>query len=601
MNIFKNKNYDDGDVMILDNDDIEIKFHKIINEIDRSLIQIENFHYSKSKTYQKYSAQITFIKTRLLNLKTRANGYDIDKNLLNEAKQLRDNARLILNTFYVAKESFDDILYDNSILIEEDVMILDNEFFKINTMFETVNKMYDIKMRELEYNYVYTESINEEYVDLYTEAEAAKSEKQQGLLGRLFTAILNFIRSIRAKILRLFGNDKKAAELEAKIKGNPKLANQTVEITNTTDAEKAIEEGTGFFAGLIDKIAGGTATEADADAAEEKGKSLLARIGIFGAEAGVGYAAGKVVGKKLKEHGVTKQVIKETVSNLFKREEDTKKKSNEVTQTNEQNVQKARQALNNNSQSGNEENTKAGKRIINSLKEFISGAGKFFTGKASELKSKITGVFSNNNDDNKGDNEQQTSVVQKKTEERIDDNANLSTLENRILSKFQQDDIPSKYVDKANSIKSINSEPDKANAIMALIDDVVKNKEEIKKHYMNYYDNFIKTNKDGSAKSLLPNGLSDAERRFNTYINTLSNAKGKLSKKINNSGNQKNQHIMNRLQSEIEGMSEASTISTRLGPTKRGETIFSIEKRKTFKESSYDLINDILTIFENSF
>ena len=320
MNIFKNKNYDDGDVMILDNDDIEIKFHKIINEIDRSLIQIENFHYSKSKTYQKYSAQITFIKTRLLNLKTRANGYDIDKNLLNEAKQLRDNARLILNTFYVAKESFDDILYDNSILIEEDVMILDNEFFKINTMFETVNKMYDIKMRELEYNYVYTESINEEYVDLYTEAEAAKSEKQQGLLGRLFTAILNFIRSIRAKILRLFGNDKKAAELEAKIKGNPKLANQTVEITNTTDAEKAIEEGTGFFAGLIDKIAGGTATEADADAAEEKGKSLLARIGIFGAEAGVGYAAGKVVGKKLKEHGVTKQVIKETVSNLFKRE-----------------------------------------------------------------------------------------------------------------------------------------------------------------------------------------------------------------------------------------------------------------------------------------
>ena len=136
---------------------------------------------------------------------------------------------------------------------------------------------------------------------------------------------------------------------------------------------------------------------------------------------------------------------------------------------------------------------------------------------------------------------------------------------------------------------------------MALIDDVVKNKEEIKKHYMNYYDNFIKTNKDGSAKSLLPNGLSDAERRFNTYINTLSNAKGKLSKKINNSGNQKNQHIMNRLQSEIEGMSEASTISTRLGPTKRGETIFSIEKRKTFKESSYDLINDILTIFENSF
>ena len=171
-------------------------------------------------------------------------------------------------------------MYNN--LIEEDIMILDNEFFKIDTMFETVDRIYDIKQRELEYNYIYTESINEEYVDLYTEAEAAKDRKEQGLLGRLFTAILNFIRKIRAKILRLFGNDKKAAELEAKIKGNPKLANQTVEITNTTDAEKAIDEGTSFFGSLIDKIIGGKATEKDADEAEEKNKSLLSRIAIFG-------------------------------------------------------------------------------------------------------------------------------------------------------------------------------------------------------------------------------------------------------------------------------------------------------------------------------
>ena len=842
-------------------------------------------------------------------------------------------------------------MYNN--LIEEDIMILDNEFFKIDTMFETVDRIYDIKQRELEYNYIYTESINEEYVDLYTEAEEAKSKNEQGLLGRLFTAILNFIRSIRAKILRLFGNDKKANELEAKIKGNPKLANQTVEITNTTDAEKAIDEGTSFFGSLIDKIVKGTATEADADAAEEKNKSLLSRIGIFAGGALLAAGGAKVASDKLKERGVTKQTIKENVSNLLKREKDTEKKSNEVTQTNEQNVQKAQQAMNNNSQNGNEENTKAGRRIVSSFKDFITGAGKFFTGKASELKSKINGVSSNNNDDNTGDNkgsskssdnkfdsldekiekndvdylrdaigsicyisrdfssgdfdaaikyveskgiklkepyngkpelilnkkklsecteddfrdavfelkenfcterinevkkigkymfgpggkaknnddkkkdltkdEQQTSTsqarpkivnypefsdatdndkeklimdasktiktipqnsergkrekenlekiiskgisinsgdyntlvnvvrngdiskkykesnnkkneqpknktdiqmddeeasikckhiireiktydstnhvltkdemqkineidkkttnkkctendlnmvqkinddmkkrtpdtsrnanifnhsnteepnsycnrtikeietepgegakltndekkqideikdrlknkkctendvkildrisdeqdkrrqsllkndktkpenkVEKQPEERIDNNVNLSILENRILSKFQQDDIPSKYVDKANSIKRINSEPDKINAIMNLIDDVVKNKEEIKKHYMNYYDNFIKTNKDGSAKSLLPNGLSDAERQFNIYINNLSNAKGKLLKKFNNSGNQKNQQT----------------------------------QAKTTNESSYDLINDILTIFENSF
>ena len=309
-------------------------------------------------------------------------------------------------------------MYNN--LIEEDIMILDNEFFKIDTMFETVDKMYDIKQRELEYNYIYTESINEEYVDLYTEAEEAKSKNEQGLLGRLFTAILNFIRKIRAKILRFFGNDNKANELEAKIKGNPKLANQTVEITNTTDAEKAIDEGTSFFGSLIDKIVKGTATEADADAAEEKNKSLLNRIAIFGGGALLAAGGAKVASDKLKERGVTKQTIKENVSNLLKREKDTEKKSNEVTQTNEQNVQKAQQAMNNNSQNGNEENTKAGRRIVSSFKDFITDAGKFFTGKASELKSKINGAFSND-DNGKSENEQQTSEKTNKNTKKITD------------------------------------------------------------------------------------------------------------------------------------------------------------------------------------
>ena len=301
-------------------------------------------------------------------------------------------------------------MYNN--LIEEDIMILDNEFFKIDTMFETVDRIYDIKQRELEYNYIYTESINEEYVDLYTEAEAAKDRKEQGLLGRLFTAILNFIRKIRAKILRLFGNDKKAAELEAKIKGNPKLANQTVEITNTTDAEKAIDEGTSFFGSLIDKIIGGKATEKDADEAEEKNKSLLSRIAIFGG--GALLAAGG------------------------KREEDTKKKSNEVTQTNEQNVQKAQQAMNNNSQNGNEENTKAGRRIVGSFKDFITDAGKFFTGKASELKSKINGVSSD---------EQQTSTSQERPK-----NTNTQQANDDTQQTEQKNLTPDEYYKK--TIKS---------------------------------------------------------------------------------------------------------------------------------------------------
>ena len=301
-------------------------------------------------------------------------------------------------------------MYNN--LIEEDIMILDNEFFKIDTMFETVDKMYDIKMKELEYNYIYTESINETYVDLYTETEETKGEKEQGLLGRLFTAILNFIRKIRAKILRFFGNDKKAAELEAKIKGNPKLANQTVQITNTADAEKAIDEGTSLFGSLIDKIVKGTATEADADAAEEKNKSLLSRIAIFGGGALLAAGGAKVANDKLH--------ITEKLGNLFKRERETKKKADETTKQTEEMAKKGEDALKNNSQSGNEENTKAGRRIMGSFKGFITDVGKLFTGKVSELKSKINSSSSSNDEEErpKNTNTQQANDDTQQTEQK---------------------------------------------------------------------------------------------------------------------------------------------------------------------------------------
>lgn len=301
-------------------------------------------------------------------------------------------------------------MYNN--LIEEDIMILDNEFFKIDTMFETVDRIYDIKMKELEYNYIYTESINETYVDLYTETEETKGEKEQGLLGRLFTAILNFIRKIRAKILRFFGNDKKAAELEAKIKGNPKLSNQTVQITNTADAEKAIDEGTSLFGSLIDKIVKGTATEADADAAEEKNKSLLSRIAIFGGGALLAAGGAKVANDKLH--------ITEKLGNLFKRERETKKKADETTKQTEEMAKKGEDALKNNSQSGNEENTKAGRRIMGSFKGFITDVGKLFTGKVSELKSKINSSSSSNDEEErpKNTNTQQANDDTQQTEQK---------------------------------------------------------------------------------------------------------------------------------------------------------------------------------------
>ena len=457
-------------------------------------------------------------------------------------------------------------MYNN--LIEEDIMILDNKFFKIDTMFEYVDKMYDIKMKELEYNYIYTESINEEYIDLYTEAEEAKSKNEQGLLGRLFTAILNFIRKIRAKILRFFGNDKKASELEAKIKGNPKLANQTVEITNTTDAEKAIDEGTSFFGSLIDKIVKGTATEADADDAEEKNKSLLSRIGIFAGGALLAAGGAKVASDKLKERGVTKQTIKETVSNLLKREEDTQKKSNKVTQTNEQNVQKAQQAMNNNSQSGNEENTKAGRRIVGSFKDFITDAGKFFTGKASEIRSKINGVSSGDKD-GKGSSKSSDNKFDFMDKD-IEKN-DVQMLRNRIGNiiytsrDFSSGDFDAaiKYVE-SKGIKLKEPYNSKYELVLNKKDLSECTREDFAAAVFNLKENFC-TERINEVKKIGKYMYGPGGKAKNNDDKKKDSTKDDTSEKKDNKNNEVN------------------------------------KKRETFKESSYDLINDILTIFENSF
>ena len=465
-------------------------------------------------------------------------------------------------------------MYNN--LIEEDIMILDNKFFKIDTMFEYVDKMYDIKMKELEYNYIYTESINEEYIDLYTEAEEAKSKNEQGLLGRLFTAILNFIRKIRAKILRFFGNDKKASELEAKIKGNPKLANQTVEITNTTDAEKAIDEGTSFFGSLIDKIVKGTATEADADDAEEKNKSLLSRIGIFAGGALLAAGGAKVASDKLKERGVTKQTIKETVSNLLKREEDTQKKSNKVTQTNEQNVQKAQQAMNNNSQSGNEENTKAGRRIVGSFKDFITDAGKFFTGKASEIRSKINGVSSGDKD-GKGSSKSSDNKFDFMDKD-IEKN-DVQMLRNRIGNIiYTSRDFSSGDFDAA--IKYVESKGIK-----------------LKEPYNSKYE-LVLNKKDLSECTREDFAAAVFNLKENFCTERINEVK-KIGKYMYGPGGKAKNNDESK---ENEKVKEKTVKIT----DKDKESVFEKYERqqkssKTTSESSYDLINDIKTIFENSF
>ena len=94
--------------------------------------------------------------------------------------------------------------------------------------------------------------------------------------------------------------------------------------------------------------------------------------------------------------------------------------------------------MNNNSQNGNEENTKAGRRIVGSFKDFITDAGKFFTGKASELKSKINGVSSD---------EQQTSTSQERPK-----NTNTQQANDDTQQTEQKNLTPDEYYKK--TIKS---------------------------------------------------------------------------------------------------------------------------------------------------
>ena len=295
-------------------------------------------------------------------------------------------------------------MYSN--LIQENIMRLDNDFFKINTMFETVDKIYSIKQRELEYNYLYTENADIDFADLYTEAENNKTNKQQGLLSKMFTAILNFIRSIRAKILRLFGNDKKAKELEAKIKGDPKLANQTVEIVDCSDSMKAINDGTSFFGKLIDKVIGGKATEKDADEAEKREGSLVKILTVAAASYGVGAMANENSKKK-----------KISSSQLIQEEETIKKELNDTSQKNEEKLQQGQQAIDNQSSNVNEENTKAGKRILNCFKNVTSKIGTFFTNRVADIKSKKNQLTSKNNSNTSDKNGKKTNKRETATSE----------------------------------------------------------------------------------------------------------------------------------------------------------------------------------------
>ena len=150
-------------------------------------------------------------------------------------------------------------------LIQEDINKLDSEFFKLDAVYN--------------------------FTSIYTESEES-ADKKQSVISKMCTAILNFIRSIRAKILKLFGNDEKANEILKKID-----ATKTVEVEVYDKEIKALEEESQELQKAVDKAVNGSLTNEDITKIKNKRKTVL---GIVGGVLAVGGGTAVAVKKKFK-------------------------------------------------------------------------------------------------------------------------------------------------------------------------------------------------------------------------------------------------------------------------------------------------------------
>ena len=281
-------------------------------------------------------------------------------------------------------------MYTN--LIKEDIMELDVNFYALNHMYETVETIEMIKSDEIIYEYGYTHNIDDCVDEMLYEAEQQAEQKKTGIVSKMIDRIINFIRNVRIKILKAFGNEEKAKEIEDKLnksKGNVKL--------NTYEKElKAIEEEENLFKEMINKIKNGTITEQDAEKVKNKHSNVMAIIG------GVAGGAAAV--------GVTIKIV-----DLFKMR--TKVKSvAESSEDAEKDLNDAKRSL----EGKNEDSpsVKAAKEVINTYSEFSKQKARVVTNASTEVNNKINEVFAKENTDtnNKNDNTQQQNTEQPKAE-----------------------------------------------------------------------------------------------------------------------------------------------------------------------------------------
>lgn len=100
----------------------------------------------------------------------------------------------------------------NNNYITENLLSLDLDFFKLNFLYESVNKIYNIKFKEYmineDNNYLYTEGWNQKKIEKQKsdlkQLKKDKDEKKTNIIKKMIDRILDFIRVIKEKIMNAF-------------------------------------------------------------------------------------------------------------------------------------------------------------------------------------------------------------------------------------------------------------------------------------------------------------------------------------------------------------------------------------------------------------
>jgi len=306
-------------------------------------------------------------------------------------------------------------MFNDLQLIYEDVISLNLDFLKLNNLYDTTDIYFNINIKELKYECVYSEYTHNNYDELYLEAEQVKANGKKNIIGKMIDSIINFIKKVRVKILRLFGKNEKADRIESTM---------VVEVDTHDEEIKAVEKGNNIFTNLINKVINGTATKKDADDSEKEYKSIL---GVIGGIIGISTVSGAAVAHKKGWK----------ISDLFKKRNNIRNKYEYESKKDEDMLNKAKESTN--QQNMPEKTIDANKKIVDNYQKFVNDKNKVYT----KVGQDINIAVSDNSFNNKTKEQQESSKsVDKESPEQIQPkNNNTAKEETKKYNGHAHDEI----------------------------------------------------------------------------------------------------------------------------------------------------------------